>query len=862
MSDQNNKTLGDIKNLLEKLNKKIDAQDKRIRAIEKRSGFNENITYDLKKEKSRDEDIFDPVPGFSPPTPPSSAPPAPPPSSVSLTAEGKNPLLEDQKKDFVDADPFNPDEKKRHQEDIKAVSGSLEDPASLSATQDKEEKSLEEKIGANWFAKIGMIATVLGISFFLKYAFDNDWIGETGRVVLGIIAGLSLLAFGEKTIRKYFLYGQIISGGGLAVLYLSNFAAFNFYHLIPQLPAFLFMGLISLIGIALSLRYDAPSLVIAALFGGFATPFLIPSKVNTRDIIFIYVIMLDLVVLVVSVFKRWRWLNFFGFLGTIFVFSGWFENFYTRDQLFPTIIFLTVFFIVYSISSLIYNLHKKENSCGIEQILTLFSGIIYFISVYNLLDRDYHDVLGLFAVILAVYYFLWAYLVRGVTPKDNALYDFLAFLSVGFLTIAIPIQFNGFLVTFLWTIEAVLLITLALRIKNENKRTISIFGFIILFFSFWRVIFIDSQDYYVSDMFLLNKVFLSGALFVVACYVVAWFGRISDDSKFLNLKKIVSAMILLASVMTIFVVSRDIIVYHEHLVSRERSEVAQYNIEIRNRYGNSNISDYLMNVDYDHIESLRERSTTALSLFWIIYGVIILAIAMYCKRKHLIIFGTGLSAIVLFKTFFVDLWSIDTLYRPFVSVVVIFASYLIAVLFYEYNKLSKEEHDTLGIKKVIVFFVIAANVLSIFAGSREIGVYFKNERESLNREIASVCGNSYSSFKSLGSSVSTRRVYDREECTAKKEELKRLNSISSVAMSIFWMLYAICLLVIGFWKRYRKVRMGGILLLIISILKLFFVDLWSLGQLYRIIASISLGLVLLGISFMYQKYKHVFREIV
>ena len=54
----------------------------------------------------------------------------------------------------------------------------------------------EQTLGRNWFAIIGALAVVLGIGFFLKLAFDNNWIGDTGRVALGVVVGLALLGAG------------------------------------------------------------------------------------------------------------------------------------------------------------------------------------------------------------------------------------------------------------------------------------------------------------------------------------------------------------------------------------------------------------------------------------------------------------------------------------------------------------------------------------------------------------------------------------------------------------------------------------------------------------------------------------------
>ena len=569
--------------------------------------------------------------------------------------------------------------------------------------------------------------------------------------------------------------------------------------------------------------------------------------------------MLDLGILFVSVFKKWRWLNLIGFLGTLLLFSTWSATHYTDIQLVPTIIFLTIFFIIYSLSSLSYNLYKKEESSGIEQTMTLLTGIIYFASVYGLLDNLYHDLLGLFAMLVAVYYFALAYLVRTITPKDNNLYNFLAFLSVGFVTIAIPLQFNEFIITILWTIEAAFLSILALKIGKEKGGILQIFSAVVFSFALFRVVFIDHEMYGIDSWFLLNKVFISAFVMIMVCYIIVFTAmRLKDFIP--NGKKVISTFIIIASCLTVFAVTRDIVVYHKHVIEKEYNRVYALNKEQKITHEN-NISEYNVSVDKDLIKSRKERSSTALSLFWILYVVIVIAIVMFRHRKELIGFGIGLSIVVIVKSFLGDLWSLDTLHRPFINFIVVFSCYLLAAMFYEYKKISKLPDGFISIKKFIIFFLVTANVLGIFAGSREIEIYYEKKAKEIRSEVSEVCQQGSYYNKSF-SSNSYKRDYDSVACKQKKEELRKLTSKSSVALSIFWMIYAIVLLSVGFIKRLKWVRIGGIVLLFISIIKLFFIDLWSLGQLYRIIASISLGMVLLVISFAYQKYKDKIREII
>ncbi|MFZ2193085.1 MAG: DUF2339 domain-containing protein [Candidatus Moraniibacteriota bacterium] len=524
----------------------------------------------------------------------------------------------------------------------------------------KEDKrsNLEENIGGKWFARIGMVALVLGISFFLKYAFDNNWIGEIGRVMIGIISGIVLLGLGEKFIRKYQVYGQLISGGGLAVLYLSIFAAFSFYSLITQIPAFFMMALITFVGVILSIRYDAISLILVSTIGGFFTPFLISNGTNNEVGLFSYILILDLAVLAVSIFKKWRWLNIVGFLGTFIVFSSWAGEFYRDYEMFVTMVFLTLFFITYSISSLIYNLVQKEKSSGIEQFLTLMTGVTYFASSYAILNHDYHLFMGFFALGMAIYYFLWAYLVREFTPDDENLYGFLAFLTVGFITLAIPIQFDGKLITSGWAIEAVILLMLGLK---TGQTAIKAFGVVVLEFAVVRMLFIDST-HGENDLVLFNKVILTYIIVIIASYLAAYIFRLfpQEENKdvFLAPKKLMAIFLIIANFLTIYSISREITYYYDQ-------EMKTYRLQGERLYDEEQLTGKYVNDSfiYEKLNKLESKSSVSLSLFWLLYGIGLMFVGFLARIKGVRLGGMFLFCLAILKLFFFDLWSLGTLYR-------------------------------------------------------------------------------------------------------------------------------------------------------------------------------------------------------
>ncbi len=537
----------------------------------------------------------------------------------------------------------------------------------------EEKSNLEENIGGTWFARIGITSLVLGVSFLLKYAFDNNWIGETGRVMIGIVIGLILLGLGEKYIRKYFVYGQIITGGGIAVLYLSIFAAFNFYHLIGQLPAFLMMMLITAVGIVLSLRYDAISLIIVSIIGGFVTPILVSTGENNQIGLLSYILLLDVAILIVSVFKKWRELNFIGFIGTVILFGSWAGEFYTTKDLGMTMFFLTAFFIVYSISSLIYNLVKKEKSSQTEQMLTLFSATAYFGASYALLNGDYHPFMGFFSLILAVYYFLWAYLVKAVTPEDENLYNFLAFLTVGFITLAIPLQFEKNVISIGWLIEAIILIYLG--IKTQGKE-IKIFGMVVFVLALLRLFALDST-YAKDGSMIMNRVFLTFIFAVIISYVAAYLFKlisVGDEEKdYAQSRQITAILLVVANFLTIYAISREISFYYEKQITeiRIRQEKVRVDARALNSAGSYNKKyniDYNDDGTYKEIQKIGNRNSVALSIFWLIYSIILLVVGIVGKHKGVRVGGLILLSVAILKLFFYDLWSLGTLYRIISSI--------------------------------------------------------------------------------------------------------------------------------------------------------------------------------------------------
>jgi uncharacterized membrane protein len=83
--------------------------------------------------------------------------------------------------------------------------------------------------------------------------------------------------------------------------------------------------------------------------------------------------------------------------------------------------------------------------------------------------------------------------------------------------------------------------------------------------------------------------------------------------------------------------------------------------------------------------------------------------------------------------------------------------------------------------------------------------------------------------------------------------------IKSLTLSLVWAVYGSLLLVLGMAKGWRPVRVGGLALLAIPIIKLFLYDSFALEQGYRVVAFLSLGAILLVGGFLYQRHGEIIR---
>src|ERR1700688_224486 len=395
-------------------------------------------------------------------------------------------------------------------------------PYALRAQSDPD---LESRIGSHWLNRIGIAALLIGVSYFLKFAFDNNWIGPAGRVTIGLLAGIAMVVWSERFRSKgYKAFSYSLKAVGIGAMYLSLWAAFQVYSLIPSGVAFVMMLAVSAATADMALAQDAQILAAFALTGGFSTPLLLSTGQNREIALFAYVAILDLATLALVTFKPWRRLLVMSYAGTLLLYIGWYSSFYTRSQFSLTLFFATLFFAIFAIAPLITLQPEGEMPlfAAIPAVVAFVNAGVYFLQAYAMIAEVDKTYMAWFALALAAVYIALSRQVhtRGASERLHFLH--LA-VAIGFITVAIPIRLDAHWITIGWFVEAGVFLWVANRIKSDF---LNVFALGALVLGVIRLLAID--NFYTTQL-IFNLRMATYAVAVAVLGAVAWYAAKRED---------------------------------------------------------------------------------------------------------------------------------------------------------------------------------------------------------------------------------------------------------------------------------------------------------------------------------------------
>jgi uncharacterized membrane protein len=679
-----------------------------------------------------------------------------------------------------------------------------------------ENPDLEKFIGENLINKIGIIILVAGIGYFVKFAIDQNWINEIGRVLIGVLAGGLLIGLAHRLRHTFTAFSSVLVAGGLSVLYFTIAIAFSDYKIFSQTAAFLLMVVITGFAVLLSIAYNRVALAVMSLIGGFSTPFMVSTGEGNYIVLFSYLLILDSGMLILAYFKKWHLVHWVAYGFTILLYGTWLGTEVLNAPQPPyagALLFATGFYVVFMAMNLIYNLKNQLKFSAIEITLLLSNTAFYFAAGMLVLAKVNQGAWqGLFTAGLAVVNFGIAVLLYRRQAVDRTLIYLLIGLVITFISLTIPVQLDGNFITMFWALEAVLLLWLAQRSGLHLLAAGSVLVLGLMLIS----LVMDWSDLYIAGLIpslplILNKAFVTSAIAIVGLILT-----------FRLLRSHLAPFQFWIGQLTVPVYRR----------------IVGYLMVIVAYFAGYNEVDYQATVAYGY----GANSTIIQGAYQLTFTlVLLLIIRRYAVRSWLI------QAIIF--SVFVILFYI-TLFDP--ALHELLQAYFtgnepaIAGFYIHYVSLA----GMVGLLLLLPALKPALEPLSPFirqAWPWFLGfiVVYTASSELFSHVVY---------FQFSGSSVPSLPG-QKAIFSARYDALTE--QIAKVGLPILWGVCAFAFMYTGLTRRNRQFRILSLSLFALTLVKLFFYDLEGISEGGRIAAFISLGALLLIISFMYQRIKRL-----
>jgi len=684
---------------------------------------------------------------------------------------------------------------------------------------------LEKFIGENLINKIGILILVLGISYFVKYAIDKDWINEPARVGIGILCGAIVLGVAHRLRKNYAAFSSVLVAGAIAIFYFTIGIAFHEYHLFNQTVAFLIMVVITAFSAVISLSYDRRELAVLSLIGGFAVPFMVSTGKGDYTVLFTYIAILNVGILALAYNKKWSIINILSYIFTVVLYGGWLIqdlNTETPHHL-GALVFGFVFYFIFILMNIINNMRTKGSFSGFELGILVSNTFLYYAAGMVILSDFHPEFKGLFTLSLALLNLLYSWFLYKKFGLDKTAVYLLIGMTLTFATLVIPIQFEGNYITLFWAGEAVVLMWLAQKSKIIGYRFASVLVHVLMFISLvmdWNAIYNSNRELTI----IANPICFTAIIAVLSLYAVMWLLRNDSESysKY-NLS-------FVASEYRSFLKPITIVVFYFTGMFEVSYQAYNYVYGSASAFVFPVIWHLLFCAVLFHflvrskaIAYLRLASIIAMANI-VLYAILFSNSAFYEHRDYI---ESGVLQRIAFYLHYVSL-----------AIAIYFAAGM-----YRMNR----EKPVFNFYKEPLFGWICA-LLLIFITSKELvlhGIVLSNSPVTAADLQAH---KSYDYYK-VNDLDSLREIIADDNIHHAKDLIYR------TALPVLWGIMAFIFLIFGIRRKSKTLRIMALALLGITILKLFLYDIRNASETGKIIAFILLGVLILIISFVYQKIK-------
>ena len=789
-------------------------------------------------------------------------------------------------------------------------------PAPSTPPRREPRRDLERILGGQWLTWVGIIAIFFGTAFFLGVDLGRSAMSGFPQILVGLAVAAIFHAVGRYwSVRQESYLGLGLLGGGMALLYLSAYASHGFHDLIQLWLVFPLLMVVATVGAFLAL--DRNSLVIAALtlIGAFLTPVLLRDGSDPVHALLPYLAAVNLGAVLVGVRRGWAGLTLGAFVATLFMVGEWWVTHYQTSLRLFTFVSLTAIWLIYTIAPWLRGRVTPFWSVGRALVLA-GSGLFYGLACYSLLAGGYESLQGLSLMLLAmIYYGLSRY--RRARQGDDEATRLAHYTGVALALVAIPIQLDLAWVTLSWTALAGVLIYAGLRERDVWQRLSGLIVLVVVLIRSsivdlpWMASSTRTFQPIINGEFLAGLA-LSGLLGWVSWAYHRYSDRLTERERWARPAILIVGVVLLA-----WKLSMEIMGWVDSLGSRQGVNListgflyltllwawyglAAVMVGLRHAHrplratglfimGLSVVATAMMTVagapdlgpSVRPVINLRFLQQMMVSgamglLFWsftrypdlysareqrwrmptLIIGVILFGVKMSQEVHGIVMWGGGtgnqsvLYQAMLWVIYGLGLAQVGLRYRQPLLRCSGYLFMLASLMTTLVITLSRGVHLVSDYRPIANLPLMQGLTLALAFG----GLFWAfhrwqgalDKRELLFRTPLLMTAVLLMFFKV---SMEVEGFFHlRGFEAAASRDVKSL-----LTLSLVWAIYAGLVVVAGFITRFKPLRLLGIGLLLLTVLKVFLVDVGALDQGYRIAAFVVLGVLLLAVSLLYQR---------
>ncbi|MBV9673181.1 MAG: DUF2339 domain-containing protein [Verrucomicrobia bacterium] len=375
----------------------------------------------------------------------------------------------------------------------------------------------ERNVGRRWFLVVGSLTLVIGLGFFLKYAFDEQWIGPAVQITIGFIAGaVSLLLAHLCRQRRWMGLDIGMAAVGLGSLYLTSYAGFEIHHLLPLSLSLVLILLVTLFGGTLASFWGSQTLAILSFTAGFLAPVLFDSEHVDHWFFLPYLVILTLAGQIVAYAKGWRQLYASSALLTWLSFALWIEAGYRQPWFLEAFVFIQFLFAAYSLMPFLRRIFRAELGSIQGFLLAVLNGLLCCQYSGMLLRYEKHPLAFVSLIYAATTLLIGISSVR----KSRTISSWLVTQALIFLLVFWAQILVASWLTLFWSAQLIALYIAAARGEDKNLLVATFIIAVTVVCNYFASVQAFEYTYLFSHDLLSRWV--SGLSLISSLFVIAW----------------------------------------------------------------------------------------------------------------------------------------------------------------------------------------------------------------------------------------------------------------------------------------------------------------------------------------------------